>query len=267
MELIKYDDKETIKVLKQTVAAGLSDSEFALFAQYCQSTGLNPFKKEIWAIKAGGRLQLLCGINGYLAVANAHPQFDGMECSVDNDENPTRAVCKVYRKDRKYPSEGVALLKEYRKNSPIWKEMPRVMLTKVAKSIAIREAFPQELNGIYTQEEMPPEYSKDTKADIVRQSVVVEEAVTAPSGEPTDHIIETPCRFGGATVGDAYASDPDWLIAVHNNPKKWEKMTAADQSAISKFCKQIITKATTPLPKEAPVAVDADTELFEKGKK
>jgi len=157
-ELIDYNNATMIQTLKATVAQGLNEPEFRLFAEHCKSTGLNPFKKEVWAIKAGGRLQVMTGINGFLAIANNHPQFDGMETEVDNDENPTRAVCRVYRKDRRIPSEGVALMKEYGGQTPIWRKMPRVMLTKVAKSIALREAFPQELNGLYTAEEMPAEY-------------------------------------------------------------------------------------------------------------
>lgn len=160
---INYNDAGVIKTLKDTVARDLTDSEFRLFAEHCKGTGLNPFKKEVWAIKAGGRLQIMTGVNGYLAIANNHPQYDGMTVEVDNDERPTKAVCKVYRKDRKHPAEGVALMREYGKDTPIWRQMPRVMLTKVSKSIAIREAFPQELNGTYTAEEMPPEYSTNEK--------------------------------------------------------------------------------------------------------
>jgi phage recombination protein Bet len=157
-ELIDYNNREMLQTLKETVAQELNDSEFKLFVEHCKSTNLNPFKREVWAIKASGRLQVMTGINGFLAIANGHPEFDGMEVEVDSDDHPTRAVCRVYRKDRRIASEGVALMKEYRRESPIWKKMPRVMLTKVAKSIALREAFPQELNGLYTAEEMPAEY-------------------------------------------------------------------------------------------------------------
>lgn len=156
---LDWGDGQLIATLKQTVAVGLTDPEFRLFAEHCKATGLNPFKREVWAIKAGGRLQVMTGINGFLAIANGHPQFDGMEIEVDDDAAPTKATCKVYRKDRKFPAVGVALLKEYGKETPIWRQMPRVMLTKVAKSIAIREAFPQELNGLYTEEEMPTQYA------------------------------------------------------------------------------------------------------------
>jgi phage recombination protein Bet len=174
---LDFTKREVIQTLKATVAQGLSDAEFALFAEHCKGTGLNPFKKEVWAIKAGGRLQIMTGLQGYLSIANSHPQYDGMEVEVDNDEKPTKAICRVYRKDRKFPAEGVALFKEYGKSTPIWQQMPRVMLTKVAKSIALREAFPQELNGTYTAEEMPAEYD-EPKA---RRPTVIPANELAPS--------------------------------------------------------------------------------------
>lgn len=166
--LINYDDLKLIETLKHTVAQGLSDSEFRLFIEFCKSTKLNPCKKEIWAIKAGGRLQLMTGINGYLTIANSHPMFDGMEVDVELlNGKPVKAVAKVYRKDRKYPSVGIALMSEFGKSTPVWQQMPSVMLTKVAKSIALREAFTQELGGTYTEEEMPREYSAKVVPEVI----------------------------------------------------------------------------------------------------
>lgn len=165
-ELVKYSD-EQVALIKQTVAKGATDTELHMFIEFCKSTRLNPFKKEIWFIKSEkGGVQMMTGINGFLAIANNHPEFDGMEVSVeDNDGKVVSATAKVYRKDRKYPSVATVYLSEYFKPSKygngMWEKMPRMMLQKVAKSVALREAFPQELNGIYTQEEMPPEFAVD----------------------------------------------------------------------------------------------------------
>ena len=174
---IDYADKGVINTLKQTVAIGATDAEFAMFTQFCQSTGLNPFKKEVWFIKVQNKVQMMTGINGFLAIANNHPQYDGLEIDVEVDQNgnPLKAICKVFRKDRSRPSIGIALMKEFKKGSPIWNQMPSVMLTKVAKSIALREAFPQELNGLYTAEEMPPEYSLTDK--VKPGAVIVADAI------------------------------------------------------------------------------------------
>ena len=159
-ELTTQNNNEMLLALRNTVAPGLSDSEFRLFAEMCRATGLNPALKEIWAIKAGGRLQLMTGINGFLKIANSHPQFDGME--VENTFEGTQLVSctvKVHRKDRKFPAIATAYMAEYAKPTPIWKQMPSVMLAKCAKSLAIREAFIQELGGLYTAEEMPASFA------------------------------------------------------------------------------------------------------------
>lgn len=160
-ELINYEDKQTIETIKRSIAVGATNEEFQLFIHYCRTTGLNPFRREIWFIKTGNRPQIMIGINGYLQVANRHQAYDGMEVDIElsADGNPRKATAKVYRKDRKYPSVGIALMKEWRKDTPIWKALPSVMLAKVAKSIAIREAFAIELTGTYTEEEMPEGYA------------------------------------------------------------------------------------------------------------
>ena len=174
---VDFADRGTVAVLKQTVAVGATDSEFAMFAEFCKSTHLNPFKKEIWFIKVNGRVQMMTGINGYWSIANSHPLFDGAETgmisrqgewvkTIGNDDF-IGAWCRVYRKDRRVAMEGEALLKDYRKKSPLWDNSPRIMIKKVAQSIALRQAFSQELNGLYTEEEMPREYAAPLKSMIV----------------------------------------------------------------------------------------------------
>jgi phage recombination protein Bet len=161
-ELIKAEtpNLETLTALRKSLAPDLTDSEFNLFAQIVAATGLNPILKEIWAIKAAGRLQIMTGINGFLRIANSHPQFDGIECTQVWDKSKLVAVeCKVYRKDRKFPAVAIAYLSEYGKSTPIWRQMPSIMLSKCAKSLALREAFVQQLGALYTVEEMPAEYA------------------------------------------------------------------------------------------------------------
>lgn len=173
-EIIKKEDRN---LLLATVAKGATESEFQMFLEFCKSTGLNPFKKEIWFIKTDkGAVQMMTGINGFLAIANRHPEFDGMSVSI-NEENGKliSATATVYRKDRSHPSEATVYLQEYFKPSKfgngLWEKMPRMMLQKVAKSVALREAFPQELTGMYTQEEMPAEYSLENQKTIKKDYI------------------------------------------------------------------------------------------------
>lgn len=162
-ELVKWDN-EQLELIKQTVAKGATNAELQMFVEFCKSTRLNPFKREIWFIKTPQGVQIMTGIAGFLTIANAHPQYDGMEVSIQEDGGKLiSATAKVYRKDRKYPSVATVYLKEYfkpsRTGNGLWEKMPRMMLQKVAKSVALREAFSQELAGLYTAEEMPPEYA------------------------------------------------------------------------------------------------------------
>lgn len=169
---------EQKNLLKQTICKGATDAELNMFLEICKATQLNPFKKEIWFIKnvRTGDVQIMTGINGFLSIANNNPLFDGMEVSVEEkDGKPFSSTAKVYRKDRKYPSVATVYLQEYFRPSTtgrgMWEKMPRTMLQKVAKSVALREAFPQELNGLYSEEELPREYGTPV-ADVVVDAMI-----------------------------------------------------------------------------------------------
>lgn len=175
---IDYSDNKIIKTLKETVALGATDQEFSMFAEICKATGLNPFKREVWFIKAGGRVQIMTGNQGFHTIANSHPQYDGIETGFvgkDGEYLPITypkpdfigAWARVYRKDRRIPIEAVAMLNEYDKGQSNWKTMRRIMIVKCAESLALRKSFPQELNGLYTQEEMPVEFS--ASASVVQE--------------------------------------------------------------------------------------------------
>lgn len=172
-KVIDYKDQRTRETLKNTVAKGATDSEFEMFVGFCQATGLDPFRKDVWFIKTQQGVQIMTGINGYYAIANNHPQFDGIETETfENDGKIEKAVSKCYRKDRSRPMTATAYFSEFAKTFGNWKIMPRYMLEKCAESIALRKSFPQELSGTYTQEEMPEQFEQ--RASIVEKPQPVE---------------------------------------------------------------------------------------------
>jgi phage recombination protein Bet len=204
---VKTLDDKMLAALRNSVAPGLTEPEFRLFAEMVKATGLNPVTKEIWAIKAGGRLQLMTGINGFLRIANSHPAFDGMEVTFEWDgKTLVSSTAKVYRKDRRFPSVATAYMAEYSKPTSIWKQMPSIMLSKCAKSLAIREAFIQELGGLYTQEEMPADFAPP-KHDIKP------EAVEAVAVEPEEVV------FVDTNTGEIDEL-PDWDKKAEKPAKK-----------------------------------------------
>ena len=58
------------------------------------------------------------------------------------------------RKGFNEPLWAVAKFDSYNANTPIWRKMPDTMIAKCAEALALRKAFPNDLSGIYTTEEM-----------------------------------------------------------------------------------------------------------------
>lgn len=209
-QLTTQNNVEMLNTLRNTVAPGLTDSEFALFVEIVKSTGLNPITKEIWPIKVNGRLQPMTGINGFLRIANSHSMFDGMEVEFDKEEGRiVAATAKVYRKDRRFPAVATAFMAEYGKPTPIWKQMPSVMLAKCAKSLAIREAFVQELGGLYTQEEMPAEFAPPRATTIPQEALIVSEKTGRVIGTKVEASVEASEAVVDVETGEIVEEMPE----------------------------------------------------------
>jgi hypothetical protein len=123
-----------------------------MFLEICKRTGLDPFLKEIWYVAE--KNIIMAGRDGYLRVANEHPQFDGIETRVERDDQkmPVKAVCTVWRKDRGHPTICEAYFSEYRAAGPVWKSHPAAMISKVAEVLALKRSFA--INGVVSEEEM-----------------------------------------------------------------------------------------------------------------
>ena len=184
-------DEGQLAVLRRTIAADLTEDEFALFGQVCQRTGLDPFARQIWAIKRrskkrvnnNGRwedvweehLTIQTGIDGYRLIAERSGHYRGQTepewCGPDGQwvsiwlstEPPAAARVGVLRDDFAVPVMGVAMFDEFaattgqgadKKLTGQWRTMPAHMIAKCAEALAIRKAFPNDVYGIYTVEEM-----------------------------------------------------------------------------------------------------------------
>lgn len=170
---LTFDD-EQVKLLKNTICPTATEEEHALFVQRCISTGLDPFANQIYLVKrsATSPATTQTGIDGFRLVAQRTGERDGEDapewCGEDGKFHPIWTgkkpplACRVivYRKghSRGYPAlaywEFYAQKKADGELNNIWTKGAAHMLCKCAEALALRKAFPNELSGLYTSDEM-----------------------------------------------------------------------------------------------------------------
>ena len=172
-ELVLTKD-DVKKYLVSGNADKVTDKEFKLFMELCKAQGLNPFLKEAYLIKFGNDASIITGKDVFLKRARANPDFRGFKAGiiVQNDqgfekregtfylkgqENLVGGWASIYIKDWEVPFDHSVSLAEFNKGTSTWKTMPAVMIRKVALVQALREAFPDELQQLYSAEEMEGE--------------------------------------------------------------------------------------------------------------
>lgn len=76
-ELLIWSDKTEIQAVKEMYGSELTDIEFKLFCKIGQATNLNPFLRELWAVKYGNTpAQIFIGRDGYRKVAQSQSDYD-----------------------------------------------------------------------------------------------------------------------------------------------------------------------------------------------
>ena len=190
--------KLTPKIVQEYIVGSdvpITNQEFKLFTELCKVRKLNPFLREAYLIKykSGTPAQLVVGKDAILKRAVLNPNYDGMKSGIivvneKGEEKERKGTFKlpneilvggwaeVFRKDWKnsvYCSVSIdETIQKKNDGTPNsnWTKQPATMIEKVAKVRALREAFVEDLAGMYEAEEMNVE-PKEEQAIIVQEDV------------------------------------------------------------------------------------------------
>ena len=157
--------QEQTQLISNTIAPGCSSDELKLFAYACQRTGLDPFSRQIYAIRRAGKMTIQAGIDGLRSIAERTGELDGSEtywCGEDGQwqdvwlaaKPPAAAKTIIHRKGSNHAFTGVARFADYNAGQGLWSKMPAAMIAKCAEALTLRKAFPANLSGVYTTDEM-----------------------------------------------------------------------------------------------------------------
>lgn len=161
------------ETIKRMYFKGLDDNEIAVFGYICKRTGLDPIMKQIYAIPRNTKqpdgsykkvITAQTSIDGYRLIADRTGKYSPGRDSVHNYITDSEGNNKLYSSTsyiKKLTDDGswhevsaTAVFNEYNGNTDFWRTKPHIMLDKCAEALALRKAFPAQLSGVYTKEEM-----------------------------------------------------------------------------------------------------------------
>ena len=177
-EVMGQEVKLDLDFVKNYLVTGSSklvtNQEVVFFMNLCKMQKLNPLSREAYLIKykSDEPAQTVIGKAAYMRRAYENPEYMGKEdgiivqrggdivqkegTCIYPGETLIGGWCRVrYKRDgEKMSAYKEVSLSEYNRGMANWKSKPATMINKVAISQCVREAFPREYEGLYSEDEM-----------------------------------------------------------------------------------------------------------------
>lgn len=226
------------ETLMQTAFKGCSKAEFVALVIVSNTYDLNPLLRQIYAFpKKGGGIQAIVGYDGWIKIANDHPQFDGIEFEhIEDSAGNLKAVEGIlYRKDRGHPTKKLVYLKEFKRNTEPWNNSPHHMLDVrcFCQTVRLGLGIPLGIEG---------EDNIDADVGSVRSQPVILPSRDEPAAEETEtidpetgEVLETDAR-GMTEVDEDTARALDEATVDDPHRARAEEMAARIEADFGK-CK------------------------------
>ncbi len=260
---------EQLELIKRTIAPKTTDDEFKLFIVQCKRTGLDPFSRQIYAVKRWSSreqkeiMTIQTGIDGYRVIAERTQTYaPGKEPTFTYNGDGTLESATAYGwklvAGRWFEVSATARYTEYvQKDSNgqpthFWADMGHNQLAKCAEALLIRKCCPQDTSGIYTDTEMEQAENPVVKIEKPRPSSTPKAApptqpAPQPSAEPLPAGATMEAMFWDAV--ERYGRDPEKVKPVLEEYRaedgriNWER-------ALADLTRKYGLKAEVPPPAE-----------------
>ncbi len=205
-ELSMWEDKKFVEGVKDNFGKNLTEQEFLTLCEIGKATGLNPFLREIWAVKYGySSANIFIGRDGYRKSAQKSKNYDyhAVDAVYENDSFSVEngevkhsyslkdrgkikgAYCIVKRIKSSKPTYTFINFDEYYKGKgktdkkpTLWDTKEATMIKKVAEAQGLRMAFQEIFAGTYDESEQWENTNIDTHNNITTSKAITENKKT-----------------------------------------------------------------------------------------
>lgn len=215
----------TGNMIKRFLVSGdpnkVSEQEITMFLNLCKYQKLNPFLNEAYLVKFGTQAaQIIVSKEAFMKRAESNEHYQGFKAGIVvqrgeklekiegalklNKDVLIGGWAEVYRDDRNHPITIELSLQEFGKSQATWKSMPMNMIRKTAIVNALREAFPENLGAMYTEDDKGPhENSVAPNSEVLDPEVIDVEEVT-----PTEEVAKSQEQHEEQSNKSESAKDP-----------------------------------------------------------